>query len=93
MSSVQTYYCDSVHVKLLKSLNDGNTVNQLQCQVIKDPEKNSGSSCTCTCIFVVHDMYCGLFAVSSLTDCAGVPGVPAADQCATAVPPLCCVPP
>ena len=29
----------NVHVKLLNSLNDGNTVNQLQCQVIKDPEK------------------------------------------------------
>ena len=33
-----------LYVKLLNSRNDGNTVNQLQCQVIKDPEKNSGSS-------------------------------------------------
>ena len=33
-----------IHVKLLNSQNDGNTVNQHQCQVIKDPEKNSGSS-------------------------------------------------
>ena len=29
-----------IHIcKLLNGLNDGNTVNQLQCQVIKDPEK------------------------------------------------------
>ena len=41
---VDPYTCnpqiaDCIHVKLVKSLNDGNTVNQLQCQVIKDPEK------------------------------------------------------
>ena len=32
----------SINVKLSNSLNDGNTVNQHQCQVIiKDPEKTS----------------------------------------------------
>ena len=32
--------CMDIHVKLLNNLNDGNTVNQHQCQVIiKDPEK------------------------------------------------------
>ena len=31
---------EHVHVKLSDSLNDGNTINQHQCQVIvKDPEK------------------------------------------------------
>ena len=42
VSSKDIYTTDAVacvHVKLLKSLNDGKTVNQLQCQVIKDPEK------------------------------------------------------
>ena len=31
--------CGYVHVNLSNDLNDGNTINQHQCQVIKDPEK------------------------------------------------------
>ena len=55
------YICK--HVELLNSLNDGNTVNQLQCQVIKDPEKNSvhayvhAYTCTCSCLHICMCMY------------------------------------
>ena len=47
-----------VHVKLSKSLNDGKTrsINQHQCQVIKDPEKPQDPAETVYIYMYIHEI-------------------------------------